>query len=166
MRHKSYPSFHWRTREEVFQLKLIYNTQNMEFDDYYYMQHALHLAAQGAKRGEVPVGAVLVKDNQIIAEAYNQPISLCDPSAHAEMLVIREAAKRLNNYRLLNTTLYVTLEPCLMCQGVISHARIKRLVFGARDVEKKTGHLVITDQGILAEECGVILKNFFKEKRG
>ena len=143
-------------------------------DDVFFMQKALQLAHTAAKVAEVPVGAVLVIDKQIIAEAHNQPITACDPTAHAEMLVLRQAALILQNYRLLNSTLYVTLEPCLMCLGAITHARVARVVFGAFD--QKNGALQFKDDfnlnhypvslgGVLANECGAVLKEFFQARR-
>lgn len=146
--------------------------------DLFFMQQALTLAKQGAALGEVPVGAILVLNNEIIGRGFNQPISLNDPSAHAEVLALRQAAHKLNNYRLVNTTLYVTLEPCSMCAGLLVHARIARLVFGAK--EPRSG--VITSQeeffnksflnhrpsiegGILAEASTTLLKRFFQERR-
>lgn len=150
----------------------------MEFSDDYWMQKALDLARKAQAEDEVPVGAVLVKDDQLIAEAYNQPIKLNDPSAHAEMLVLRSAGQALDNYRLLDTTLYVTLEPCSMCVGAMIHARVKRLVFGAFD--PKTGaagsainliaddvhnHKVEVVGGVMEEECRELLQGFFKMKR-
>src|SRR3990167_11165131 len=107
-----------------------------------WMQRALTLAKQAEKIGEVPVGAVLVFNDEIIGEGYNQPISQCDPTAHAEMIALRQGAKTLGNYRLLGTTLYVTLEPCVMCAGAMVHARISRLVFGAKD--PKVGAIIST----------------------
>jgi len=142
------------------------------------MQRALQLADQAAVNQEIPVGALLIKDHHCLAEGRNQPISTCDPTAHAEIVVLRQAARYLNNYRLLDTTLYVTLEPCLMCVGAIIHARIKRVVFGAYD--PKTGavssrfdilrdtrhnHQVECLGGVLAEACRERLQNFFKEGR-
>lgn len=136
--------------------------------DQKWMQHALNLAKRAEELGEVPVGAVLVLDNKLIAEGYNQPIQLKDPTAHAEIMALRAGAQILNNYRLLDTTLYVTLEPCAMCVGAIMHARVKRLVFGASDPranEAKLNHHLICDRGILAEESSVLLKNFFRARR-
>lgn len=146
--------------------------------DLIFMQRALELAKQGAAAGEVPVGAVLVLNNEIIAEGFNQPIAQHDPCAHAEIIVLRKAAVVLRNYRLLNTTLYVTLEPCLMCAGAMVHARIERLVYAASDpkagaVASKMqalgqnflNHSVKHEGGILAEECGALLTNFFRERR-
>ena len=109
----------------------------MEATDEYWMRRALEFARKAAEADEVPVGAVIVKDNHLIAEGWNHPIQLHDPSAHAEMIALRRAGEVLNNYRLLDTTLYVTLEPCVMCVGAMIHARVKRVVYGARDT--KTG---------------------------
>lgn len=147
-------------------------------DDEYWMQQALELAEQAAKAEEVPVGAILILDNEVIGEGYNRPISLADPTAHAEILALREGARKLNNYRLCDTSLYVTLEPCLMCVGAMVHARIKRLIFGAKD--PKTGAVVSVVQaldfpflnhkvthagGLLANECGILLSQFFQARR-
>lgn len=149
-----------------------------EQDDYW-MRHALKLADNAQQQGEIPVGAVLVKDNQIIGEGWNQSISLHDPSAHAEMMAIRQAGKNLQNYRLVNSCLYVTLEPCSMCAGLLIHSRITRLVFGASDF--KTGavgslfdllgdlrmnHRIEVKGGILQQESGNKLSSFFKLRRG
>lgn len=142
------------------------------------MQHALRLAKCAEQVGEVPVGAVLVLDNDMIGEGYNRPISSSDPAAHAEIIALRAGAEKIRNYRLLNTTLYVTLEPCLMCAGAMVHARIQRLVYGAAD--PKTGmvasraqvldlpllnHQIKHQGGLLAEDCGDILRCFFKARR-
>ncbi|MGD8785355.1 MAG: tRNA adenosine(34) deaminase TadA [Thioalkalispiraceae bacterium] len=146
--------------------------------DQFWMQRAIELAHLADSHGEVPVGAVLVKDDQIIGEGYNAPISTNDPTAHAEIHALRDAAQHLGNYRLLNTTLYVTLEPCLMCVGAIVHARVGEVVFGAS--EPKTGaagsvfdvltspahnHQVALRGGILAAECAQLLKDFFQRRR-
>lgn len=143
------------------------------------MQAALELARQGAELGEVPVGAVLVQDGEIIGRGFNCPISRSDPSAHAEMVAIRAAADSVQNYRLPGSTLYVTLEPCSMCAGLIVHARIARVVFAAS--EPRAGmavsqgrffeqgflnHRVMVEGGLLAEESGALLKAFFKARRG
>ena len=143
------------------------------------MREALVLAVEGAALGEVPVGAVLVQDGAIIGRGFNCPISSHDPSAHAEMVAIRAAASSVNNYRLPGSTLYVTLEPCSMCAGLIVHARIARVVYGA--TEPKAGvalsrgeffsqgflnHRVLIEGGVLAEECGAVLSEFFKARRG
>ncbi|WP_137819518.1 tRNA adenosine(34) deaminase TadA [Pseudomonas sp. 2FG] len=147
--------------------------------DQHFMREALALAAEGASLGEVPVGALLVQDGEIIGRGFNCPISRHDPSAHAEMVAIRAAAQSLENYRLLGSTLYVTLEPCSMCAGLIVHARIKRVVYGA--TEPKAGvvqsrgqfftqdflnHRVLVEGGVLAQECSTMLSEFFKARRG
>jgi tRNA(Arg) A34 adenosine deaminase TadA len=146
--------------------------------DQHFMGEALLLAAQGAALGEVPVGAVLVLNGEIIGRGFNCPISGSDPSAHAEMVAIRAAAQALNNYRLPGSTLYVTLEPCSMCAGLIVHSRINRVVYGA--LEPKAGivqsqgqffsqgflnHRVLFEGGVLGEECGAMLSEFFKARR-
>ena len=142
------------------------------------MALALAQAELAQEQDEVPVGAVLVQDGKLIASAHNQPISNNDPSAHAEIVVMRQAGKTLNNYRLPDTTLYVTLEPCTMCLGAMVHARIKRVVFGAYDT--KTGvcgsctdlsdstcfnHSIEIQGGVLADECKDLLQQFFKNRR-
>lgn len=135
-------------------------------DDEYWMREALKLAERAAQKDEVPVGAVVVLNNKIIGSGYNQTITLNDPSAHAEVLALREAAKKLNNYRLIDTTLYCTLEPCTMCEGLLVHARIKRLVFAAFDPNKpRVNHHFVSDGGVLADESAAILKSFFQKKR-
>lgn len=146
--------------------------------DLVYMQHAIQLAETAAKHQEVPVGAVLVLDNQIIGEGWNHPIQAHDPSAHAEMIALRRGAEKIKNYRIVQSTLYVTLEPCIMCVGAIVHARVKRVVYGASD--PRTGavksvfelgesnqfnHHVEYVGGLLREECGELLKQFFRERR-
>ena len=147
-------------------------------DDELFMAEALRLAEQGAAIGEVPVGAVLVQDGVIIGRGYNSPIGLNDPSAHAEVQAIRDAATRLQNYRLPDTTLYVTLEPCNMCAGLIVHARVARVVFAAHEpragVVASQGcffsqpflnHNVQVTGGVLAEASAHMLKAFFKARR-
>lgn len=139
------------------------------------MRHALSLAGQGALAGEVPVGAVLVQNDQILAESWNRPISAHDPTAHAEILALRKAAMAQKNYRLPETTLYVTLEPCLMCYGALVNARVRRLVFGASDrrfgvVNQLSDKLKFNHQpeitgGVMEEQCAQILSDFFKSKR-
>lgn len=146
--------------------------------DIKWMNHALALAARAEAEGEVPVGAVLVKDDQIIGEGWNQPISNNDPTAHAEIQAIRDACQKFNNYRLPDTTLYLTLEPCIMCAGAIVHARISRIVIAAN--EPKTGaagscinifeieqlnHKVQVEDGLLTEKSSELLKQFFKLRR-
>jgi tRNA(adenine34) deaminase len=146
--------------------------------DEIWMQRALELAREAEQRGEVPVGAVLVADEHEVASACNQPIGLSDPSAHAEILVLRQAAAAAGNYRLTGTTLYVTLEPCAMCVGAMLHARVARIVYGAAD--PKTGalggvydllalahhnHKPTITGGVLAAPCGELLREFFKQRR-
>lgn len=147
-------------------------------NDQHWMQQALYLADKAKEQGEIPVGAILVRDNQIIGKGWNQSIALNDPSAHAEMMAIRDAANNIQNYRLINTTLYVTLEPCPMCAGLLVHSRIDKLVFGAAD--RKTGaagslmclvndsrlnHQVSVVSGVLAEQCSEKLSEFFRLRR-
>lgn len=143
-----------------------------------WMRHALSLAEQGAQAGEVPVGAVLVREGQLLAEGYNRPLGDCDPSAHAEMVALRTAATTIANYRLLDTTLYVTMEPCVMCAGAIVHARVARVVYAASD-EKwgacgsvfdvfepgRMNHDVAVCGGVLAEESAQLLRTFFRARR-
>lgn len=146
--------------------------------DEQWMRIALEQARAAAGLGEVPVGAVLTAGGELIATAGNSPIGLCDPTAHAEILVLRRAAGQVGNYRLTGTTLYVTLEPCLMCMGAMVHARVDRLVFGAFD--PKTGaalsryrvgsdgrlnHRLEITAGILEQECAALLKDFFRDRR-
>lgn len=146
--------------------------------DIEFMQYALALAEEAALNDEVPVGAIVVKNGEIIGRGRNSPITLNDPSAHAEILALRDAANNIGNYRLVDCTLYVTLEPCAMCSGAIQHARIARLVYGANDPktgacgsvinlmsEPKLNHHAQLEGGILATECGAILTKFFAEKR-
>ncbi len=146
--------------------------------DQQYMRMAIEQAQLAAQSGEVPVGAVLVKDGQVISKAFNKPIANHDPSAHAEMLAIREAALAEENYRIPGSTLYVTLEPCAMCSGAILHARIDRVVYGAPDpktgaagsvldifASKQINHQTSVEGGIMSEECGQLLRDFFKGRR-
>ena len=142
------------------------------------MERALVLAAHAATRGEVPVGAVLVRDDTVLAEGWNRPISDADPTAHAEMVALRGAARRIGNYRLTGTTLYVTLEPCPMCAGALVHARIERLVYGASD-ERWGGcgsvlnvlapgarnHTVQVTRAVQAQRSQALLQQFFRQKR-
>lgn len=147
-------------------------------NDLFWMRQALQLAQRAALEGEVPVGALVVQDNVLIAEGWNQPILRHDPTAHAEIVALRAAAEILNNYRLLNTTLYVTLEPCVMCVGALVHARVGRVVYGASD--PKTGaagsvfdilgnerhnHRIEIQSGVMAEACGALLTDFFRARR-
>lgn len=142
------------------------------------MQRAFDLAQQAEQVNEIPVGAVVVHQGKIIGEGFNQSILLNDPSAHAEMIAIRQAGKHLNNYRLLDCTLYVTLEPCPMCAGLLVHSRIKRLVYASHDL--KTGaagsafnlvgtsqlnHQIVVENGMMAEQCSKLLSDFFKRRR-
>jgi tRNA(adenine34) deaminase len=142
------------------------------------MSRALELARAAQAAGEVPVGAVITLNSEIIAEGWNRPISSCDPTAHAEVVALREAATKLGGYRLLDTTLYVTLEPCAMCAGAIVNARVKRVVYGALDARAgavdsifdifrnpKLNHRIDCHGGVMAEECGALLKEFFGAKR-
>jgi tRNA(adenine34) deaminase len=143
-----------------------------------YMRAALELACQAQTLGEVPVGAVVVRDGEIIGRGFNSPISRHDPSAHAEMQALRDAAQYIGNYRLVGCELFVTLEPCLMCAGAIMHARIARLVYGASDfktgvcgsmlnlfAEERLNHHTEVTGGVLAEECSSMLSNFFAMRR-
>jgi len=143
-----------------------------------FMREALLLAQEAAACGEVPVGAVVVLDGEIVGRGFNQPIRRHDPTAHAEIMALRDAASRLGNYRLPGCSLYVTLEPCIMCAGAIMHARIARVVFGASDpktgacgsvvdlfAEARLNHHAEVIGGILAEECGMQLSNFFAARR-
>lgn len=147
--------------------------------DQEYMQMALTLAVEAADAGEVPVGALVVKDGEIIGRGYNAPISCHDPSAHAEIRAMRDAAQNIGNYRLVGCTLYVTLEPCAMCTGAIQHARIARLVYGASDpktgacgsvvdlmAESRLNHHAEVEGGVMAPECGAVLSAFFAARRG
>lgn len=143
-----------------------------------FMRAALALAREGERAGEVPVGAVVVAAGTIVGRGFNAPISRHDPSGHAEIAALREAANALGNYRLPDCDLYVTLEPCAMCAGAILHARIRRLVFGARDpktgacgsvidllAEPRLNHHTEVTSGVLADECGALLSDFFAERR-
>jgi tRNA(adenine34) deaminase len=146
--------------------------------DRQFMQQALEQAGLAALAGEVPVGAVIVRDGQVSARAFNQPITNHDPSAHAEMLALRQAALAEENYRLPGTTLYVSLEPCTMCAGAMLHARVDRIVYGAADPKtgaagsvldvfslKQLNHQTVIEGGVMAQECGQLLRDFFKERR-
>jgi len=147
-------------------------------EDAGFMAIAIGLAREAAALDEVPVGAIVVKDGEIIGRGWNRPIGCHDPSAHAEMLALRDAAARMGNYRLPGTTLYVTLEPCAMCIGAMFHARVSRVVFGAHDAktgaagsvinlfaEGRLNHHAQVEGGVLAEECGAILSEFFAARR-
>ncbi|HEY6863117.1 MAG TPA: tRNA adenosine(34) deaminase TadA [Burkholderiales bacterium] len=131
-----------------------------------FMREALELAKLAAERGEVPVGAVVVRDGEIIGRGYNAPISGHDPTAHAEIAALRDAARATGNYRLPGTDLYVTLEPCDMCVGAMFHARIARVVYGAKDPKKLVlKNQVAIEGGVLAEEAGRLLSDFFAARR-
>jgi tRNA(adenine34) deaminase len=135
-------------------------------NDEQYMRRALELAHRAANEGEVPIGAVLVFQDQIIGEGWNRPIAAHDPTAHAEIEAMRAAAAKTGNYRLTGATLYVTLEPCDMCVGAMFHARIARTVYGAKDPKKLVlKNQVAIEGGLLAEECGSILSKFFAARR-
>jgi tRNA(adenine34) deaminase len=134
--------------------------------DQEYMQRALELAKRAEQEGEVPIGAVVVFQDQILGEGWNRPIAAQDPTAHAEIQAMRAAAAKTGNYRLTGATLYVTLEPCDMCVGAMFHARIARTVYGAKDPKKLVlKNPVKIEGGVLAEECGAILSKFFASKR-
>jgi tRNA(adenine34) deaminase len=148
--------------------------------DEYWMQHAIRLAKRAAAEGEVPVGAVIIDNeiNRILGEGWNQPIRMVDPVAHAEICAIRQAAANRRNYRLTNTTLYVTLEPCVMCAGALIHARVGRVVYGAADPKAgaagsvfsvlgtdRLNHIVEVLPGVLDTECSHLLSDFFRNRR-
>ena len=150
-----------------------------ESDDEYWMRHALAQAERAEAAGEVPVGAVLLLDDQLVAEGWNRPIGSHDPAAHAEVMALRAAGELLGNYRLSSSTLYVTLEPCLMCVGAIVHARVARLVYGASDPKSGVvntlcqgfelpglNHRPEVTGGVLADACSGQLKRFFRARRG
>jgi len=154
---------------------------SMEDDsfDMRYMREALVLARNAWAAGEVPVGAVVVRDGEIVGRGFNAPISRHDPTAHAEIMALRDAAANLGNYRLVGCSLYVTLEPCVMCMGAIFHARVERVVYGASDLktgacgsvidlpaETRLNHHAEVVGGILADECGSLLSVFFAQRRG
>jgi tRNA(adenine34) deaminase len=131
-----------------------------------FMRAALELARRAQSEGEVPVGAVLVMENEIAGEGWNRPISASDPTAHAEIQALRAAAQKLKNYRLTGATLYVTLEPCDMCVGAMFHARVARVVYGATDPKKQIlKNQVKTEGGVLAQESGALLSSFFASRR-
>jgi tRNA(adenine34) deaminase len=146
--------------------------------DEHWMQEALRLAQAAAAAGEVPVGAVIIHNGNIVGSAHNSPVTTGDPTAHAEILAIREAARILNNYRLVGCTLYATLEPCPMCAGALVNARVDRLVFGARDIRyggvrskfrisdsELLNHRVSVTEGVLASHCLELLQSFFSDRR-
>jgi len=144
-----------------------------------FMRRAVELAREAEAAGEVPVGALVVRDGEILAEGFNRPISTHDPTAHAEMVALRAAAARIDNYRLPGTTLYVTLEPCAMCAGAMVHARVQRLVYAATDPRAGASgsvfnvvqnpalnHRLEVTPGVLGDECAALLRNFFVARRG
>jgi len=147
--------------------------------DQRFMRRAVELAREAEAAGEVPVGALVVRDGEILAEGFNRPISTHDPTAHAEMVALRAAAARIDNYRLPGTTLYVTLEPCAMCAGAMVHARVQRLVYAATDPRAGASgsvfnvvqspalnHRLEVTPGVLGDECAALLRNFFVARRG
>lgn len=147
-------------------------------NDEAFMRAALDQAKLARDKGEVPVGAVVVRDGLVVGRGFNQPISSHDPSAHAEIMALRDAAKNIGNYRVVDATLYVTFEPCAMCAGAIFHARIKRVVYGAAEyktgaagsivnlfAEPKLNFHAVIQGGVLAEECGKLVSDFFAERR-
>lgn len=143
------------------------------------MRRALAMAERAEAEGEVPVGAVLVREGELIGEGWNRPIASRDPSAHAEILALRDAARRVGNYRLPGSVLYVTLEPCVMCAGAIVHARVERVVFGASDPkggaaggqfdllpsDQRFNHRTACEGGLLSEDCSGLLRSFFRARR-
>ena len=150
----------------------------MDTKDTTFMTRALELARIAEAAGEVPVGAVIAREGKIVAEGWNRPISMRDPTAHAEIVALREAGRALETYRLSDTTLYVTLEPCPMCAGAMVHARVRRLVFAATDPRAGAAgtvfnivqhpalnHRIECTSGVLAEECGSLLRKFFVARR-
>lgn len=150
----------------------------MPFDDHYFMKVALEMAREAFRRGEVPVGAVLVQKGEILARNFNRREEMRDATAHAEILVLREAGQKIGGWRLLDTTLYVTLEPCPMCAGALVLARVSRLVFGARDpkggaagslynipCDDRLNHRLEVREGVLEEECSTLLREFFHRLR-
>ncbi len=150
----------------------------LKISDEFFMACALAEARQAGQAGEVPVGAVVVLDNQIVGRGFNQPIGSRDPAAHAEIIALREAAQRLGNYRLTEATVYVTIEPCVMCAGALVNARVKRLVYGAPEerfgavdslfqlcTHSSLNHRMEVASGVLADECRALLQSFFKRRR-
>ncbi len=153
-------------------------TGEIATDDERFMLAALELAKSSAREGEVPVGAIVVREGEVIGTGRNRPISSSDPTAHAEIAALREAGRQADNYRLTGCTLYVTLEPCAMCAGAMVHARIARLVFGATDPKAgaagsvfdivgspRLNHRVETHGGVMEEACGDLLREFFRARR-
>jgi tRNA(adenine34) deaminase len=147
-------------------------------NDEVFMRAAIEQARAALKQNEVPVGAVVVKDGEIISQAFNSPITLQAPTAHAEILALRNAGQRLNNYRLINAELYITIEPCFMCMGALIHARIKRLIFGTYDLKAgaagsvfdlthhaRLNHTIDVTSGVLEQECRELMQHFFRQRR-
>mgnify|MGYP002633917015 FL=1 len=154
-------------------------SNNLLKTDKFYMTRALELAAQAGAAGEVPVGALVVRDGQVIGEGYNQPISAIDPTAHAEIVAMRNAAAHIGNYRLIDCDLYVTIEPCTMCVGAMIHARVQRVIFGAKEPRagalasqlqlmenKHFNHVIEWRGGLMEKDCGDLISDFFRRKRG
>jgi tRNA(adenine34) deaminase len=157
------------------------DTKNMDATlptDDHFMKRALELAQQAANRGEVPVGAVVVRNGEIIGQGHNQPIASHDPTAHAEIMAMRDASKNLSNYRLTGCDIYVTIEPCTMCVGAMVHARIRQIFFGALEPragaltsqlqlmeDARFNHSILWEGGILADQCASVLRDFFRQKR-
>jgi len=161
------------------QLDLVSTGRSPTVVDRYFMEAALVMAQRGAVAGEVPIGAVLVHGENILSSAHNAPIELSDPTAHAEILALRVAAQQLGNYRLLDTTLYVTVEPCVMCVGALIHARVARVVFGCPEPkggalgsvhdlgrDLRCNHRLDVTAGVCADEASVLLRSFFRVRRG
>jgi len=147
--------------------------------DQFYMEMALVEARRGGAAGEVPIGALVVQDGKVLAAAHNAPIALSDPTAHAEVLALRDASRRVGNYRLSASTLYVTVEPCLMCVGALMHARVARVVFGCREPkvgalgsvydvgrDARSNHQLDVHSGVCAAAAGALLREFFRDRRG
>jgi tRNA(adenine34) deaminase len=144
-----------------------------------FMWQAIIEAQQAAREDEVPVGAILISQNgTVLARTHNQTITLCDPTAHAEILAIRSVAESLGNFRLLNTTLYVTIEPCIMCMGALLHARVSKIIYGAKDpkwgaagscynlsADPRLNHVIDVEGGVLEKECRALIQTFFRAKR-
>ena len=158
---------------------VVVSPREPDLRDRFWMAQALALAREAEAAGEVPVGALLVRDEECVGRGFNRPIGLDDPTAHAEILALREAAVRAGNYRLPGTTLYVTLEPCVMCAGAIIHARLARVVYGAADPKggaagsvfdvlpgERLNHRLELHGGVLSEECAGLLRDFFRHRRG
>lgn len=159
-------------------LQQVEESASLQEQDRHWMEHAITLARRAAALGEVPVGAVLMRAGEVLGQGYNCPIGACDPTAHAEIVALRQASIRMGNYRLPGSTLYVTLEPCPMCAGAIIHARLQRVVFGAFDPRAGAGgtvfnllqaeplnHRVKITAGLAEDICGELLRDFFRRRR-